>query len=106
MPAGSFSMSTFNQDIFAHEVVWSFFLANPHSNPKEPDIITGTDKIIDGMVKVYPNPFYDSITITYEVKENAMIRIAIYDVTGKKLSVLVNKLHHPALYTAIWDGTD
>ncbi len=103
---GSFSMSTLNQDINAHEVVWSFFQANPHPNPKEPEIITGTDKIIDGMVKVYPNPFYDSITITYEVKENAMIRIAIYDVTGKKLSVLVNKLHHPALYTVIWDGTD
>lgn len=37
----------------------------------------------------YPNPFHNSTTIGYELKKPGYISLALYDMAGKKVSVLV-----------------
>jgi len=53
-----------------------------------------------------PNPFNTITRIKYEVSEYSNVEIAIYDVLGKRLKVLVNTKSSAGLYETAWDGTD
>ena len=52
----------------------------------------------------YPNPFNPQTTIPYAVPEAAHITIAIYDLLGRQLSVLVNDQMGAGHYEATWDA--
>jgi len=54
----------------------------------------------------YPNPFNPSTVIRYTVPEQAHIRLTIYDMLGREISVLVNEQQGPGSYDVTWDGTD
>lgn len=58
------------------------------------------------MSQNYPNPLVGSnhTTIRYSVPARQLIRINIYDVTGRKIKELVNRTHSPGHYQAIWNG--
>ena len=53
----------------------------------------------------YPNPFTGKTTIKYSVDETSRITLAIYDVFGRKVDVLVDKTVKSGNYTIEWDGT-
>lgn len=46
--------------------------------------------VYDKPALAYPNPFAESTTISYSLKEKLPVSLTIYDITGKKVSVLVN----------------
>ncbi|TVQ71841.1 MAG: T9SS C-terminal target domain-containing protein, partial [Balneolaceae bacterium] len=54
----------------------------------------------------YPNPFNPSTVIRYTVPEQAHIRLTVYDMLGREISVLVNEQQGPGSYDVTWDGTD
>lgn len=54
----------------------------------------------------YPNPFNPSTSIPYSVAENALVRMDIFDVTGKFVSTLVDIELNPGEYVAHWNGLD
>jgi len=55
----------------------------------------------------FPNPFSESITIPFTTnKQNAFVQIAIYDLTGRKITDLVNQNFAPGYHEAKWLGTD
>ena len=57
----------------------------------------------------YPNPFNSSTTIWYHVsKEESQQQttIRIYNVLGKEVVTLINKMHDPGRYFVRWDGKD
>ncbi len=39
----------------------------------------------------YPNPFNPATSIQFDLAENSMVKLAIYDILGKEVSVLVNQ---------------
>jgi photosystem II stability/assembly factor-like uncharacterized protein len=39
----------------------------------------------------YPNPFNPATIISYSLPENSFVKIRVYDITGRELSLLVNK---------------
>jgi hypothetical protein len=41
-------------------------------------------------VSVYPNPFTENITVSYETEENGIVRISLFDTFGKELRVIMN----------------
>ena len=41
---------------------------------------------------VYPNPFVDGTKINYTISTNSTVTLEVYDITGKKVSVLENNL--------------
>lgn len=47
----------------------------------------------------YPNPFNPSTVIPYEVSTASKVTIEVYNVTGRKITNLVNRQHSPGSYT-------
>ncbi|NIM65344.1 MAG: T9SS type A sorting domain-containing protein [Candidatus Latescibacteria bacterium] len=54
----------------------------------------------------WPNPFKPVTTIAYEIPSATHARLAIFDVTGKMIRVLVDRPLPAGRFTATWDGTD
>lgn len=52
----------------------------------------------------YPNPFNPATTINYRLPEAAEVEVAIYDVSGKLLSVLVHALQNAGTHKIIWEA--
>jgi hypothetical protein len=53
----------------------------------------------------YPNPFNPVTTIKYNIPKNSFVRLAVYDVTGKEISTLVNERQSGGTYKTNWDAT-
>jgi len=67
-------------------------------NPGEYIIVPDTNEIsLNGVygnqfrMKNYPNPFYESTTISYLLEKPAMVTITLYDTKGTQLVTLVNE---------------
>ena len=54
----------------------------------------------------YPNPFNPLTTIMYDVPEQGMVKMEIYDLLGRKVNTLVNHSHQPGYHAVIWNGTN
>lgn len=54
----------------------------------------------------YPNPFKRETTITYSLTDEGVVSIEIYNITGKKVSTLIEKHHKPGKYSIIWKAED
>ncbi len=55
----------------------------------------------------YPNPFNPSTMLTYTVpREASRVRLAVFDVAGRRVRLLVDGVQAPGTYEAAWDGTE
>jgi hypothetical protein len=52
----------------------------------------------------YPNPFNPSTTIKFDLPENTSVKIIVYDITGRKISVLANGKFEAGSHTVIWQA--
>ncbi len=59
-----------------------------------------------GLNEVFPNPFTGETTIRYGVSRPQPVRIAVYDVTGRRVRVLRNAPVDPGVSSMVWDGRD
>ncbi|MFZ4592285.1 MAG: T9SS type A sorting domain-containing protein, partial [Ignavibacteria bacterium] len=46
----------------------------------------------------YPNPFNGLTKISYRIESNAFVRISIYNILGKEVTILVNGFHNTGSY--------
>ena len=53
-----------------------------------------------------PNPFRDLVLIEYGLHRPAHIRLALYDVSGRKVRSLADHAQDAGMHTQIWDGKD
>jgi hypothetical protein len=53
----------------------------------------------------YPNPFNPSTTIRYELPGSADVRLTVYDVLGREVSVLVNERKPAGTYDVKFDAS-
>jgi hypothetical protein len=53
----------------------------------------------------YPNPFNPSTTIRYELPMAAEVRLSVYDVLGREVSVLVNERRGAGVHEVRFDGS-
>ncbi|MDP8239321.1 MAG: right-handed parallel beta-helix repeat-containing protein [Candidatus Hatepunaea meridiana] len=70
-----------------------------NNSDKIEDIIIPDEFIVDFP---YPNPFNTSVTIRYAVPTSGPVQITVYDLSGRRVSSLVDKHHHPGWYTLTW----
>jgi hypothetical protein len=55
----------------------------------------------------FPNPFNPYTSIRYSVPDGGgHVRIAIYEVRGRLVNVLVDAMQVPGVKTVLWDGTN
>jgi len=52
----------------------------------------------------YPNPFNPTTNIKYQIKENAIVTLKIYDILGKEIETLVNEKQSPGTYEVNWNA--
>jgi hypothetical protein len=54
----------------------------------------------------YPNPFNPSTNIKFDIPKSSFVRISVYDISGKEISVLVNTQLLPGSYQADWNASN
>jgi hypothetical protein len=55
--------------------------------------------------RIYPNPFNPKTTISYSIFQFMATRITAYDITGRKLETLTNKVQGPGDYLISWNAS-
>jgi len=53
---------------------------------------------------IYPNPFNPLATISFSIPELGFTTITAYDITGKKLETLTNKVLQVGYHTVSWNA--
>ncbi len=53
---------------------------------------------------VYPNPFNPTTRIVFDVSERSRVRLAVYDIAGRVVAVVVDREMAPGRYEATWNG--
>jgi hypothetical protein len=73
--------------------------------------VTGVDEnegrdvpSVTALRSIYPNPFNPMSRIVFDVSARSRVVLAIYDVSGRSVAVLVDRAMEPGRYEAIWNG--
>lgn len=53
----------------------------------------------------YPNPFNPSTSINYSIRKSGLVKLSIYDISGKEISSLVNEVHQAGSYSVTFNGS-
>lgn len=54
------------------------------------------------LLQNYPNPFNPSTKIRFNVPKNSLVKLTVYDLSGKEVEVLVNGMLNTGEYEAEW----
>jgi hypothetical protein len=57
------------------------------------------------LLNAYPNPFNPTTTINYNLSEDGPVRLAVYDVLGREVALLVNEVRKAGAYTVTFDAS-
>jgi hypothetical protein len=70
----------------------------------EDDFVTVAERF--SLSQNYPNPFNPETRITYSLKEDGYVEMAIYNLQGQKVRTLINQNVSKGVHHAIWNGLD
>ena len=82
---------------------------------KSADIIispsTGVEEKVDLPTKFsleqnYPNPFNPVTTIKYSIPKQSNVTLKLFNILGKEIRTLIDKVHSPGIYKIQFDGVD
>ncbi|MBE0565687.1 MAG: hypothetical protein IH621_07020 [Krumholzibacteria bacterium] len=59
---------------------------------------------VNFLVQNYPNPFNPITTIAYGLAADSPVRIAIFDLAGRRIRLLVDGEQPPGRHQVLWDG--
>jgi|GEM_PF-3522473 len=68
--------------------------------------VTGNPPVSTGITGTFPNPFNPATTIRYTLQDAQHVRVSVYDITGRKVTTLVNKRQNAGYHTAVWNAYD
>jgi len=58
------------------------------------------------LYNAFPNPFNPVTTLRYDLPENSLVNITIYDMMGREVKTLVNQSQDAGYRSVIWDATN
>ena len=56
------------------------------------------------LVWLYPNPFNESISISYQIEKTEEVEIVVYDVLGQIVEILLDEKKTIGIHQVGWDG--
>jgi hypothetical protein len=88
-----------------------FYGSAPDLGAFESDYVTfvSAEKSVSPVFKLYPNypnPFNPVTSIRYALAQKAEVRLAVYDVLGRRVKVLVNEIKPSGEHRVDWQGID
>jgi len=54
----------------------------------------------------FPNPFNSMTNIWFQVTSSKFVKLAVYDILGRKVRVLVNEIKSPGRYIVSFDASE
>jgi len=74
----------------------------------DPDIVDVEAEVPGAvaLVGAHPNPFNPQTTIAYELPRRQHATVAVYDISGRRITVLADEVHQAGMHVVAWDGTD
>ena len=115
---GSFGTLTFNvSDNFSDETVVSITKMRWNEGPEisNPSSMTVSyalsvdDEVLPkefSLYQNYPNPFNPTTSLRYDLPENNLVNITIYDMMGRQVKTLVNQTQDAGYKSVIWNATN
>jgi len=76
------------------------------TNCEQVSIIDGTFPITYKLYNAYPNPFNPKTTLHYDLPEDAMVNITIYDMMGRVVNTLINESQSAGYKSIQWNATN
>ncbi len=73
---------------------------------KGPALISDSQPVEFGLTGLHPNPFNPRTSIGFVLPSPLIVRLAIYDITGRLVRTLRSGRMEAGRYTALWDGRD
>ena len=76
------------------------------------DIPTAIDDKVDGLPGEFqlaqncPNPFNAKTTISYSLEKAGEVKLAVFDLAGRKVANLFSGIQNAGNYQIVWDGAD
>lgn len=55
-------------------------------------------------ISIYPNPFTQRITVTYNLQTLGFVTATVFDIVGNLINTLISDFQSPGDYTLYWDG--
>jgi len=72
--------------------------------PKRVETLAAPDEY--ALSQNYPNPFNPTTTITFSMKEDGAVQLAVYNLVGQMVRELVNENKSAGQFSIEWDGLD
>lgn len=69
---------------------------------KEQEIIIPVMSHLD---QNYPNPFNPATTINYQLTADSQVELTIYDLTGRKVAILIDRYQSSGYHTVNWNAS-
>lgn len=70
------------------------------------DTIDDAVELTTSLLGNYPNPFNPKTNIAYQLENDTLVNLSIYNVRGQKINTLVNNLQTSGKHTIVWNGDD
>ncbi|HDL18584.1 MAG TPA: hypothetical protein ENH29_05980 [Bacteroidetes bacterium] len=103
-----FRVTAIKSDVF--ESGWSdFFALVSEDQSGGSSTVTGVAEdnelpVVYKLYANYPNPFNPETTIEYDVPDQGLVGISIYNLKGEKIQTLINREHQPGHFRVKWNG--
>ena len=75
---------------------------SPSSINDDPNVIHSSITLFQN----YPNPFNPETTISFSIKHNSKIELAIFNIKGEKVKTLINEFMQSGNHSIFWNGID
>jgi len=88
---------------------WIQAVSESYSSEKVSNsFITSVDTVISELRvhDPYPNPFNPVTTIGFSIPDECFVQIAVYDILGREVTVLENRLLSAGYHAVTWNGSD
>jgi hypothetical protein len=74
--------------------------------PDNPEITSSLASADRCLIQNHPNPFNPETDISYNLPEDCMVKLVVYNMLGQRVRVLVEEQQTAGLKTVHWDGKD
>jgi len=76
--------------------------------PKITSVKQSTESTIPenySLLQNYPNPFNPTTTINYQLPQDGLVRLNVYDMLGREIATLANERRSAGSYSAVWNAS-